>query len=77
MSLRASATLRTRTVPKRNGRIQHHSPLVPSLRQISRPYSEAATATPEAPEYLSEGELKIFETIKQELQPTQLEVGPS
>lgn len=40
-------------------------------------YSEAGVGDVEAPDYLSEGELKVFNIIKNELQPTSLEVSHS
>lgn len=43
----------------------------PSAR---RPLSTEAAAAPEAPDYLSEGELKIFNMIKEGLNPVRLEV---
>jgi hypothetical protein len=47
-------------------------PLVPSFP--ARSYSQQAGAAPEPPEFLSEGELHIFNKIKAELEPVKLEV---
>jgi hypothetical protein len=47
-------------------------PLVPSFP--ARSYSQEAGAAPEPPEFLSEGELHIFNKIKAELEPVKLEV---
>ncbi|KNG46428.1 bola-like protein [Stemphylium lycopersici] len=46
--------------------------------QLSKPctrlYSQSASATPQAPDYLNEAELHVFNKIKAELEPAKLEV---
>lgn len=41
---------------------------------ITREFSTETTPSPEAPDYLSESELRIFNKLKTELNPTKLEV---
>ncbi|KAI4605689.1 uncharacterized protein J4E87_002802 [Alternaria ethzedia] len=40
----------------------------------TRSYSQSASAAPEAPDYLNEAELHVFNKIKAELEPVKLEV---
>ena len=40
----------------------------------TRSYSESASAAPEAPDYLNEAELHVFNKMKAELEPVKLEV---
>ena len=44
------------------------------LPSSKRPYSSSSTSSPEPPDYLSEGELHVFNKIKAELHPVRLEV---
>ncbi|KAH6838426.1 hypothetical protein AA0119_g3888 [Alternaria tenuissima] len=62
-------------------RTQQSSPLRSGLLQQSRfptlctrLYSQSASAAPEAPDYLNEAELHVFNKIKSELEPVKLEV---
>ncbi|RMZ67873.1 Altered inheritance of mitochondria 1 [Pyrenophora seminiperda CCB06] len=55
--------------------------LQPSLSKQSqssihcmRPYSQSANPTPQAPDYLNEAELHVFNKIQAELEPVKLEV---
>ncbi|KAF1829381.1 bola-like protein [Decorospora gaudefroyi] len=52
------------------GRWPHSQISAPSKRS----YSQSASATPEAPDYLNEAELHVFNKIKSELEPVKLEV---
>lgn len=76
-----SAASRASTILKSPITIRQSPPLVKpvALRPsgpvfISRSYATESPAAVEAPDYLDEGERKIFDTIKQELQPVKLEV---
>jgi hypothetical protein len=40
----------------------------------TRSYSQSASSSPEAPDYLNEAELHVFNKIKAELEPVKLEV---
>ncbi|CAG5178708.1 uncharacterized protein ALTATR162_LOCUS8836 [Alternaria atra] len=62
-------------------RTQQSSALRSSLSQqpqfptlCTRSYSQSASAAPEAPDYLNEAELHVFNKIKAELEPVKLEV---
>ena len=74
-SSRASSLFRTPITVRRTPPIVKPVALrVQRSAIISRSYASEAVSPVEAPDYLDEGERKIFDTIKQELQPTKLEV---
>ncbi|KAI4956273.1 hypothetical protein J4E91_000484 [Alternaria rosae] len=66
-----SALSRTRQPSVLRSSLSRQSHL-PTL--CTRSYSQSASAAPEAPDYLNEAELHVFNKIKAELEPVKLEV---
>jgi len=64
-----SSPLTIHHVPHMNTSLGLPSPLAACMRMYSQ-----ASSTPQPPDYLSEGELEIFNKIKAELDPIRLEV---
>ena len=71
--VRLPAPLRTATATWNRHSFAQSLP-IPGTCSASRLYSATSESSVEPPDYLDERELKIFNMIKDELQPTKLEV---
>ncbi|KAG9189386.1 hypothetical protein G6011_06254 [Alternaria panax] len=71
LTISPSALCRARQSPAlRSGLLRQAQLSTPCTRS----YSQSASVTPEAPDYLNEAELHVFNKIKAELDPVKLEV---